>query len=300
MPPRKPSRHRSSTTRRPKTSSGDDLNAPTPHLADPLLDQAVRGLASRLARLTPDPLRVARRRDELRDAILRNSLRINRPNFTQLDERDLQLLFNLTDLSFFAGGLAAITRQAPGRSLTFRVSSRLTRAAGKTFFLQKRSGPDQVGSIGFEIAISTTLLLESFREPDAAAILVCGRPCVDRLDALMRVFEHEVIHLVEFAVWGCSSCARPRFRDLAHRVFDHLGFHHDLITPREAARQRHAIRVGDRVRFRHEGHTVRGRVNRITRRATVLVADPAGRPYSDGQHYIRYYVPVDRLEPDPA
>ena len=300
MSPPQPLRRRSSALRSSRISGGDDLTTPPPRLADPLLDQAVRSLAARLARLSPDPSRVAQRRDELRAFILRASPRINRPNFTHLDERDLQLLFTLTDLSFFAGGLAAVTRQAPGRSLAFRVSSRLTRAAGKTSSLQTPPSPGQPGSMRFEIAISATLLLESFHEPNAPPILVCGCPCGDRLDALMRVFEHEMIHLVEFAVWGRSSCARPRFRDLARRVFDHVGFHHDLVTPREAARRRHAIRIGDRVKFNYEGRTLRGRVSRITRRATVLVADPAGHLYSDGQHYIRYYVPVDRLQSDPS
>ena len=40
---------------------------------------------------------------------------------------------------------------------------------------------------------------------------------------------------------------------------------------------------------------MQGRVNRITRRATVLVPNPAGQKFSDGKRYSRYYVPLERL-----
>ena len=39
-----------------------------------------------------------------------------------------------------------------------------------------------------------------------------------------------------------------------------------------------------------------GRVNRITKRATVLVEDIGGQPYSDGLRYKIYYVPIAHLE----
>ena len=39
-----------------------------------------------------------------------------------------------------------------------------------------------------------------------------------------------------------------------------------------------------------------GIVNKITKRATVLVADSNGMLYSDGQRYERYYVPLSGLE----
>jgi len=41
---------------------------------------------------------------------------------------------------------------------------------------------------------------------------------------------------------------------------------------------------------RHEGT-----VNRITKRATVLVEDPEGEPYSDGKRYRKYLVPLQLL-----
>jgi hypothetical protein len=39
-----------------------------------------------------------------------------------------------------------------------------------------------------------------------------------------------------------------------------------------------------------------GRVNRITRRATVLVPAPTGELFSDGKRYLRFYVPLEQLK----
>ena len=51
-----------------------------------------------------------------------------------------------------------------------------------------------------------------------------------------------------------------------------------------------------KVRFRFDGVDHQGVVNRINKRATVLVEDRRGVPYSDGKHYAKFYVPVQLLE----
>jgi hypothetical protein len=56
------------------------------------------------------------------------------------------------------------------------------------------------------------------------------------------------------------------------------------------------IRPGVKVRFRFDGIEHTGVVNRVSKRATVLVEDPKGRPYTDGKHYVKFYVPVQMLE----
>ncbi len=50
------------------------------------------------------------------------------------------------------------------------------------------------------------------------------------------------------------------------------------------------------VSFKHEGKTFIGKVNRITRRATVLVADAQGQKYDDGKCYRKFYVPLSSLQ----
>ena len=77
---------------------------------------------------------------------------------------------------------------------------------------------------------------------------------------------------------------------LLHR--DHT---HSLVTRRERAAEA-GIRIGSRVSFIFEGQELTGRVNRITKRATVLVPDPEGSPFSDGSRYKTYYVPLVHLK----
>ena len=48
--------------------------------------------------------------------------------------------------------------------------------------------------------------------------------------------------------------------------------------------------------FIYEGRPLTGRVNRLTKRATVLVEDAEGERFSDGRRYRRYYVPIVHLQ----
>ena len=104
-------------------------------------------------------------------------------------------------------------------------------------------------------------------------------------------------HLIEMLIWVDSSCSAPRFQSIANRFFGHTDHRHQLITPREQAFSKFGIKAGDRVSFRIDGQPHTGVVNRITKRATVLVEDSSGVRYSDGKHYAKFYVPVGMLEP---
>src|SRR6266567_7942040 len=69
-----------------------------------------------------------------------------------------------------------------------------------------------------------------------------------RMEALQRIFEHEIVHLIEQLCWENSDCAARRFRDIAERLFLHRAHTHDLITRRERAAES-GIHVGSRVTF---------------------------------------------------
>jgi len=127
-------------------------------------------------------------------------------------------------------------------------------------------------------------------------VTTSGIACRDRLDALQRVMEHEIVHLIEMLLWGESSCSQPRFHSLTLRFFGHTQNKHNLITPKEKAFVKFGIRPGVKVRFRCDGIEYAGVVNRVSKRATVLVEDPRGRRYTDGKHYAKFYVPVQMLE----
>jgi hypothetical protein len=126
-------------------------------------------------------------------------------------------------------------------------------------------------------------------------VTVCGLECENRLEALQRIFEHEMVHLIEQLCWQTSDCAAARFQDIAAKLFLHRAHTHDLITRRERALVS-GIRIGSPVTFDFEGRRLMGRVNRITKRATVLVEDSEGVKYSDGLRYRTYYVPIACLE----
>ena len=114
-------------------------------------------------------------------------------------------------------------------------------------------------------------------------------------DILQRIFEHELVHLLEQLCWDASDCTATRFQDIARRLFAHRTHTHDLVTRCERAANS-GILPGALVTFAFEGRKLTGRVNRITKRATVLVEDAAGRAYSNGLRYKAYYVPIGRLE----
>lgn len=190
----------------------------------------------------------------------------------------------------FLGG--KILSAASAEGISFHLSSRMTSVGGK--LVTQYPDGDYQGRRNFELVLSSTLLFQTF-EDISRPIKVAGCVCRDRLEAMQRIAEHEFVHLIEMLIWNDGNCSEARFQSIANRYFGHTDYQHNLITQRERAAVKFNIRVGDQVMFHHGGHPMVGRVNRITRRATVLVPNPAGQPYADGNRYVRYYVPLERL-----
>ncbi len=228
------------------------------------------------------------------EAVLNSSPYLARPDFTAICDADLAQLFEHYDQRFFSGACQR-TLQAMGSPLDFRVSSRMTRAGGKTTRFLPRVARGLSPVPRFEIAVSSTLLFQTFADIERP-IKVTGLLCHNRLEALLRIFEHELIHLVEMLLWQTSCCAAPRFKGIAGRFFGHTESTHQLITPDERAREKFGIRTGDLVKFEMDGLAYTGVVNRVTKRATILVEDSRGPRYSDGKRYAKFYIPVGMLE----
>ena len=255
-------------------------------------DDRLAGLLS----LRHSPAEVGSKSARIYRSVLERSIRIRSGNFEFIGEADLRLLFDLYDAEFFDGLLSRMLRADVGGQITLRLSERMTRAAGKTILrrVKKKVGRRVVEQPAYEIAVSTLLLFQTFDDIERP-VTVTGLVCRDRLEALQRIFEHELLHLAEFLAEGKSSCTANQFQALSRAIFGHESVVHDLVTPREIAAKAHAIRTGDLVAFDHDGTTRVGRVNRITKRATVLVEDPAGRLFSDHRRYATFYVPVGLL-----
>ncbi|GAB4271453.1 MAG: hypothetical protein Kow0092_26200 [Deferrisomatales bacterium] len=245
------------------------------------------GLARVVAGPALPPGEIRARAGRVYRRVLESSPVLDGGNFTRISVGDLERLFQAYEEAFFRGTLTP----ALGGRPELRLSSRMTRAGGKTYVFPPR-GPGDARS--YRVAVSTPLLFANFEGGSGAT--VNGRACRDRLEALQRIFEHELVHLVELGLTGKSSCRKGEFLRLASTLFGHTEVAHRLDTPAVRARREKGLAVGDRVAFSFRGLRQVGRVNRITRRATVLVEDPGGEPYSDGKRYLKYYVPLGQIE----
>jgi hypothetical protein len=249
-------------------------------------------------RYAPDV--VAARSRAIYEALRAQSPRVRDGNFSVIAPADLALLFDLYDAHFFGNRLRQLLL-AHGTPLFFKLSPRLTRSAGTTTRFERRPGTPGVGlaSAHYEVAVSTALLFQTFKDVERT-VRVNGIVCHDRIEALQRIFEHELLHLLEMLIWGRSRCAAPNFQALAWNLFAHTETKHDLVTQHERASTKFDIRVGDRVAFEFEGVRHVGVVNRITRRATVLVESARGAPFGDGKRYLKFYIPLPLLQKVPA
>ena len=222
---------------------------------------------------------------QIHQDILAHSRHIWHSDFTAIHPEDLEFLFGAYDQRFLAGNCRLALN---GQDIRFRLSPRMTSAGGKTTRFLARTG-----EVHYEIAIAGSMLFDGFRSTDRRTS-VCGIDCENRLEALQRIFEHELVHLIELFCWETSNCRAGRFQAIARRLFLHQAHTHSLITRRERAAAS-GIRPGSHVSFEFEGLRLRGRVNRVTKRATVLVEDPGGQKHSDDSRYKTYYVPIARL-----
>jgi len=228
---------------------------------------------------------VAQRTAAIHRQMLAERLHLGDGNYTRVSTADLRRLFELYDQHFFTG---VLHRLVVGR-LSFRLSRRMTSTGGQTTYRKRAST--------FEICLSTTLMFQTFGEVERE-VRVNGIACQDRLEATMRVFEHELVHLLEFALFQESSCSGKRFKQLSRSLFGHTAQTHQLVTPRERAWKNLGLHVGSKVSFEFEGKQLSGTIYRITKRATVMVPDPKG-PYADQQQhrYAKYYIPLEWLRP---
>ncbi len=238
---------------------------------------------------TLDAERISARTAQIHALVLSKSKYIDAPNFTRIHPADLELLFAQYDHEFFDGQV----RKTLGKiRLDFDLSKRMTSSGGKTAYYTDRTS----GRRWYEIGVSTTVLFGCFDGKDHRPISASGILCRDRLDALQRIVEHELVHLIEMLLWGKSSCSQSRFHSITERFFGHTENKHQLITPKEKAMVKFGVEPGIVVRFRFDGIEHEGVVSRINKRATVLVEDRRGEPYSDGKRYAKFYVPVQLLE----
>ena len=179
---------------------------------------------------------IASTRESIRRKMLEGSENIHQGNFEVIEPTDLELMFHLYDNFFFQDFFSNNLKE----KLNFKVSKRMTKTGGKTTqHLKKRI---------YTITLSSILLAQSFNN-EKRKITVNGVECKDRLDAAMRIMEHELLHLLEFILFNSSNCSRLRFKKLGYNFFGHTDTKHKLVTKYEFNSKEHDLKVGDNVKF---------------------------------------------------
>ncbi len=189
---------------------------------------------------------------------------------------DIACMVRLYDTHFFGNALCS---RIDGR-ITYRFSTRMTKVGGKVAYDR--------GKKAYVLSLSYPLIVRSYAQGEQEYD-VNGIMCASSLDAMMCVLEHELVHLLEFELYGKSSCSRRRFRVLAGNIFGHTGTKHSLGVSERRRREATLLPLGSKVRFSHGGRTYTGTLRRVTKRATVII-DP-----SCGGRYEKFYVPLEKL-----
>ena len=151
-----------------------------------------------LHNLIYSPYEIKDKTDKIYSQIINQSKIIDKGNFARLETSDLKLLFSLYDQHFFQGFFLDNYKD----KIFFRLSKRMTSAGGKT----QRS----MDSGKFILSLSTFLIFKTFNDIKRE-IKINGIICHDRLEASMRIFEHEIIHVIEHILYDTSSCSKPSF-----------------------------------------------------------------------------------------
>lgn len=194
----------------------------------------------------------------------------------------LDVLLALYDEAFLSGYI----RHVYG-SLSVTLSSRLTSSAGK--FVYNRSSAKRMEHA--EIRMSSDFLFRLTDGPFALNGLSASTP----QEAFLIVFEHELCHALETALFGTTGHS-SRFLSLANGLFGHTQTHHSLPTRRQEA-AKDGLLVGSCAAFPFEGQQLCGVITYIGKTATVMVPSLRGA-YRDkrGRRYTKYRVPVELLE----
>lgn len=268
-----------------------NLSHPPNHLRSAPAISAWEKLATVIQKKKPDSNQIGDMQRETFLHLLRTSNFIRDPNFAAISDQDLGSLFYFIDESFFEGAVGTLCEKISSRPLRFRLSTRMTSTGGTTTMYQRGGGS---GEKYFEITVATTPLFETFKLQNRT--MVGGLPCQNRLEALQRIMEHELIHLIELLLRENSSCFQQPFRQLAYRFFRHVESNHRMLRPEEVALGRKGLKRGDPVRFVTKQRLFAGVIQRIAKRATVLVESADGTLHNDGKRYLKYYVPLNSLQ----
>jgi hypothetical protein len=233
---------------------------------------------------------INQRFEKVRQQVFIQSKQIKTDNFQVVSNDDVKLIFNLFDTYFFDN---YFKENNIIEKMAFDFSKKMTSAGGKLMYYKVTNQ----NPIQFRMRISAYLIFNSFKNNEAKPVNLAGFETKNRLEALMHVIEHEIIHLIEFLAFNDSSCKKDNFKKLANSIFGHTAFTHSLLTGKMEALKEYDLRIGDWVDFSFDGKKYKGFIQKITKRATVMALDEKGI-YKDakGNRFTKYYILLKYLK----
>lgn len=231
----------------------------------------------------------ADKRRIIRKCLISLSQNIECGEIKAISQEDLILLFKLYDKYFFN---EYFKNNFKGK-INFSVSNKMTRSAGKMMVPKNLASlKEEVEKYELRIGVNFFFHYDELKRKKT----VNGIETEDALHALLMVFEHELIHFLEFYVYKESNCKKDRFKAIAYNIFGHTDVYHSLPTIKEITGEKFGIKLGDRVCFIHDKNKIVGVVNSINKRASIMVLDKNG-DYVDKykNRYFKYYVPINLL-----
>ena len=225
--------------------------------------------------------KIVQRRSRILSALCASDKGFCSAPVSSIRKQTLQQMFRLYDELFLSGFL-----ENSYDSLDVTLSNRLTSSAGK--FIYTRNDPSRMHHA--EIRMSGDFLFRLNQGPFS----LNGLSAATAQEAFLIVFEHELCHALENALFG-STGHSSRFLSLAHGLFGHKDTRHSLPTRKQEAAA-NGLCVGMNACFYYQGGVLTGTIVYIGKTATVMVKDRRG-VYRDriGQRYTKYRVPPERL-----
>jgi len=244
----------------------------------------------KLANVSYEEVYINTSKNALRKEFINNSKNIDSGEINRISTEDLEILFCLYDKYFFQN---YFIKKFKG-TITFSLSKRMSKSAGITISLKSNMAlPEEKEK--YEIKIGVNFLFQYYELSREKT--VAGIKTEDSLHALLIIFEHELIHLIEFYLFGNSSCNKKRFKTMAKNFFGHKGVYHSLVTKSEILSNNYGLKIGDRVSFVHKNKVKYGYIYRINKRATVYFLDGKGIYVdSKGNRYLKLYISLELLK----
>lgn len=195
----------------------------------------------------------------------------NNPNF-EVPPEILQYLFEMYDNLFFGSKLSTHMKEHKIH-LTFSYSTKMTRIAGYC----------KIKDQSYEIKLSQPIMSNTFRNGENMH-MSNGLKCYDRLDCLMNVFEHELIHFV-IGIINCKDGKSGHikgdpiykshgvyFQQLMKAYFGHTEFTHRLHEDgNKHMGKRNDFVLGQYVTYKSkDGSKVFGKIDKLNPKRAVV------------------------------